>query len=55
VFSGDGGYASAQVFSSGFTAAIGAAAALSLLGAVASAGLPQRQRSAVPAASELAA
>jgi EmrB/QacA subfamily drug resistance transporter len=55
VFSGDGGYASAQVFSSGFTAAIGAAAALSLLGAAASAGLPQRQRSAVPAVSELAA
>ncbi|MGN6870532.1 MAG: MFS transporter [Solirubrobacteraceae bacterium] len=41
VFSGDGGYASAQLFSSGFTTAIGVAAALSLLGALASIGLPR--------------
>ena len=43
VFSGDGGYASPQLFSDGFTAAIGAAAALSLLGAMASLGLPGSQ------------
>lgn len=40
VFSGAGGYASAQVFSHGFTAALGASAGLSLLGAAASLGLP---------------
>ncbi|HET6869383.1 MAG TPA: MFS transporter [Solirubrobacteraceae bacterium] len=42
VFSGDGSYASAQGFSNGFTTAIGAAAALSLLGALAGLGLPRR-------------
>jgi EmrB/QacA subfamily drug resistance transporter len=42
VFSGDGGYGSAQLFSTGFTSAIGAAAALSLLGAAAGFGLPGR-------------
>jgi EmrB/QacA subfamily drug resistance transporter len=58
VFSGDGGYGSAQLFSSGFTAAIGASAALSLLGAVTSVGLPQRKLLApvaAPSVSELAA
>jgi EmrB/QacA subfamily drug resistance transporter len=44
VFSGDGGYASPQLFSNGFTTAIGAAAALSLLGAVAGLWLPGRVR-----------
>jgi len=42
VFSGGGGYASAQLFSNGFTAAIGVSAGLSLLGAAASVGLPGR-------------
>jgi EmrB/QacA subfamily drug resistance transporter len=42
VFSGDGGYASAQLFSNGFSAAIGAAAGLSVLGAAAGLGLPGR-------------
>jgi EmrB/QacA subfamily drug resistance transporter len=42
VFSGGGGYASAQLFSNGFTAAIGVSAGLSLLGAAASFGLPGR-------------
>jgi hypothetical protein len=40
VFSGSGGYGSPQLFSDGFTAAIGASAALSLLGAAAGLGLP---------------
>jgi EmrB/QacA subfamily drug resistance transporter len=50
VFSGDGGYASAQLFSGGFATAIGAAAALSLLGAVASVGLPVAGRRAATVA-----
>jgi MFS family permease len=40
VFTGSGGYASPQLFSDGFTAAIAASAGLSLMGAVASLGLP---------------
>ena len=40
-FTGSGGYASPELFSDGFTAAIGASAALSLLGAVAGLGLPR--------------
>ena len=40
VFTGSGGYASPQLFSDGFTTAIAASAGLSLLGAVASLGLP---------------
>ncbi|HKO28698.1 MAG TPA: DHA2 family efflux MFS transporter permease subunit [Solirubrobacteraceae bacterium] len=59
VFSGDGGYGSAQLFSTGFTAALGAAAALSLLGAAAGFGLPGRVPEvaslAAPSASEIAA
>jgi EmrB/QacA subfamily drug resistance transporter len=47
VFTGAGSYGSAQLFSDGFTSAIGVAAGLSLLGAVASVGLPQRQRATV--------
>ena len=42
VFTGAGSYASPQLFSDGFTAAIGVAAAFSLLGAAASLGLPAR-------------
>lgn len=42
VFTGAGSYVSPQLFSDGFTAAIGVAAALSLLGAAASLGLPSR-------------
>jgi hypothetical protein len=42
VFSGAGGYASPQLFSDGFTAALAAAAGLSLLGAAAGFGLPGR-------------
>jgi EmrB/QacA subfamily drug resistance transporter len=45
VFTGSGGYASARVFTDGFTAAIAASAALSLLGAAAGFGLPLRRAS----------
>ena len=55
VFTGAGSYGSAQAFSDGFTSAIGVAAGLSLLGAVASVGLPQRRVATVPAVSEVAA
>ncbi len=44
VFTGSGGYGSPQLFSDGFTSAIGTASALSLLGAVAGLGLPGRAR-----------
>jgi MFS family permease len=58
VFSGFGGYASPQLFSDGFQAAIGASAALSLLGAVASLGLPVAARQvatvSAPSCSEIA-
>jgi EmrB/QacA subfamily drug resistance transporter len=47
VFTGAGSYASPQLFSDGFTSAIAVAAALSLLGAIASVGLPAR-RASVP-------
>jgi hypothetical protein len=40
VFSGAGGYASPQLFSDGFSAALGTSALLSALGAVAALGLP---------------
>jgi EmrB/QacA subfamily drug resistance transporter len=58
VFTGAGSYASPALFSNGFTAAIGVSAGLSLLGAVASVGLPARARAAAvaaPGASEVAA
>jgi len=42
VFTGSGGYATPQLFSQGFTAAIAVSAGLSLLGAAASLGLPRR-------------
>jgi EmrB/QacA subfamily drug resistance transporter len=42
VFAGSGGYASAQAFSDGFVAALGAGAALSLAGALAGLALPGR-------------
>jgi EmrB/QacA subfamily drug resistance transporter len=58
VFTGAGGYASAQTFSHGFTAAVGVAAGLSLLGAVASLGLPAVRRQvatvSAPSVSEIA-
>ena len=58
VFTGAGSYASAQAFSDGFTAAIGVASALSLLGAVASLGLPAVRRQvatvSAPSVSEIA-
>jgi EmrB/QacA subfamily drug resistance transporter len=56
VFTGAGSYASPALFSDGFTAAIGVSAGLSLLGAVASVGLPQRQVATVsaPSCSEIA-
>jgi EmrB/QacA subfamily drug resistance transporter len=47
VFTGAGSYGSAPLFSDGFTAALGVAAALSLLGAVAGLGLPTAERAAV--------
>jgi EmrB/QacA subfamily drug resistance transporter len=51
VFSGSGGYSTPHVFTDGFTAALGASAALSLLGAAAGLGLPRavRQAANVPA------
>ena len=58
VFTGAGGYGSAQLFSDGFTTAISVAAGLSALGAVASVGLPTRARAAAVQArgvSEIAA
>ncbi|HTU85368.1 MAG TPA: MFS transporter [Solirubrobacteraceae bacterium] len=58
VFTGAGSYASAQTFSNGFTAAVGVAAGLSLLGAVASLGLPAVRRQvatvSAPSCSEIA-
>ena len=56
VFTGAGGYGSAQLFSDGFTAALGVAVGLSLLGAAASAGLPRAQVATVsaPSVSEIA-
>lgn len=44
LFAGAGGYATAQTFSDGFAAAIGGAAALSLVGAICGAALPRRGR-----------
>jgi EmrB/QacA subfamily drug resistance transporter len=58
VFTGAGSYASAQTFSEGFTAAVAVASALSLLGAVASLGLPAVRRQvatvSAPSVSEIA-
>ncbi|MBV9414111.1 MAG: DHA2 family efflux MFS transporter permease subunit [Solirubrobacterales bacterium] len=56
VFTGAGGYASPQLFSDGFTAAIWLSAGLSLLGAVAGFGLPRAQVATVsaPSSSEIA-
>jgi EmrB/QacA subfamily drug resistance transporter len=53
VFSGAGGYASPQLFSDGFTAAIATSALLSLLGAAAACGLPlaMPQKAELPAPS----
>jgi EmrB/QacA subfamily drug resistance transporter len=50
VFAGAGSYASAEVFTDGFSASMGVAAALSLLGAVAGLVLPARPRAAEAAA-----
>jgi EmrB/QacA subfamily drug resistance transporter len=47
VFSETGGFGSAQLFSDGFSSAIGVAAALSLIGAGAGAALPSRRRTPV--------
>jgi hypothetical protein len=44
VFAGAGSYASADTFTDGFGPAIGVAAALSLLGAIAGLGVPARRR-----------
>jgi EmrB/QacA subfamily drug resistance transporter len=57
IFTGAGSYGSGKLFSDGFTAAIGVAAGLSLLGAVASVGLPVRAQVATvsaPSVSEIA-
>jgi hypothetical protein len=51
VFSGAGGYASPQLFSDGFTAAIWVSAGLSLLGAAAGLGL----RGAAPEVAKVSA
>jgi EmrB/QacA subfamily drug resistance transporter len=50
VFAAAGGYASPEEFSDGFAAALGACAALSLLGALAGLGLPARRGAAESAA-----
>ncbi len=47
VFAGAGSYSSAQAFSDGFVAAIGACAGLSLVGALAGAALPRRKEERV--------
>ena len=49
VFAGAGGYASGQTFSDGFAAAVGAAAALSFVGALAGLAAPTRRAKAAPA------
>jgi hypothetical protein len=58
VFTGTGSYGSPQLFSDGFTAALGVAAALSLAGAVAGLGLPALRRQvttvSAPSVSEIA-
>ena len=57
VFTGNGSYGSAQLFSDGFSAALGVSAALSLIGALAGAGLPARAQVATvsaPSCSEIA-
>ncbi len=54
LFAGAGGYASAQAFSDGFSAAIGGAAALSLIGGLCGALLPARQRQAQGAEATIA-
>ena len=56
VFTGAGSYGSAQLFSDGFTVALGVCAGLSALGAVASIGLPQGHVATVsaPSVSEIA-
>jgi EmrB/QacA subfamily drug resistance transporter len=57
VFTSAGGYGSAHLFSDGFTTALGVSAALSLLGAAASVGLPARAQVATvsaPSVSEIA-
>jgi EmrB/QacA subfamily drug resistance transporter len=57
VFTGAGSYGSAHLFSDGFTAALGVSAALSLVGALASVGLPARAQVATvsaPSCSEIA-
>jgi MFS family permease len=57
VFTSAGGYGSSQLFSDGFTTALAVSAALSLLGAVASVGLPTRAQVATvsaPSVSEIA-
>jgi EmrB/QacA subfamily drug resistance transporter len=48
VFAGTGGYASGQAFSDGFATGIGAAAALSFVGALAGFAAPARRAAAVP-------
>jgi EmrB/QacA subfamily drug resistance transporter len=55
VFAGAGGYGSAQAFSDGFVPAIGVAAALALLGAVAAGLLPRRARAGEPNGAAVAA
>lgn len=49
VFAGAGGYASAQAFSDGFAPALGVAAGLSLIGAIAGLALPARLQAGVHA------
>jgi EmrB/QacA subfamily drug resistance transporter len=55
IFAGSGGYASAQAFSDGFTAAIGVSAGLAFLGALAGLGMPAKRVSTTVEPSEPAA
>jgi hypothetical protein len=54
VFDHTGGLTSPQAFSSGFTAAVGVAAALSAAGAIAGLGLPSRHQEAPAPATPVA-
>jgi hypothetical protein len=49
VFTGAGGYTSAQAFSDGFAPAIGVSAGLSLLGSLVATMLPSRRPTGAPA------
>jgi hypothetical protein len=53
VFAGAGSYASAQAFVDGFAPAVGVAATMAFLGAIAALGLPGRRRVSVAVVAEV--